>query len=426
MKPKIHLSRDSKEVVAALKAFSDAASSRKMVRQAHWMITRAYLEGCRNFGQVDYTTGTVQTTYMNEQGQLGFRFEEVLSKFAAELGRYLQIDIRPLVFPKGKGVDALRGASVAQVALDYMNPEDELMRHFSAAARQFLAYGMIGIGTWIAHGVEDEDGTPLQPRMPRLELIPPWQLTPIPQDPASPSELLGIQRERWVPYQWLKTQSSPDGTPLVGKRSKKDLDVRAVPLGYMPSGASGMPDVGGSTSEANEAELGAGGGAGTTPEQEFVYLREAWLVDSMGDIGRYIVTAGDARLYDKDFTDETDPPPVPFGVACNSYGDFYGRAWIEPLISLNAESESMLQNLFENVQMFDLFGYVVIPNSLGIKRDQLQAGGKPKVLFSEINYTVPDQKVYNIGPSNSGTLPGKVAEMALALLHSPHSLRNAR
>jgi hypothetical protein len=416
VKSKLFLPKNKAKLGEAIKALRMAAQPEQRIHRVTWWVTRAYLGGVRRFLNFNYENGSIQTAYQNEAGQLGFRYEEVLTKLRAQHGVLMQADFGPAVKPRGRGIDSMRNASIGQVCLDYMCPEPLLQRLTYEVTLAFLQFGVVGIGAWVQPGVSGDlaKKIPQTPPMPCLEVIPPWELLPIPQDPAGPSELFGLIRERWVPLEWLEAMKGEDGKSITAGIKEDDMDVRSVPLGYVPSGASSRYEWAGVPGPSTAS---AGGNNGqVVPAQKFALLDEVWLQDDNKDVSRYIIQAGNAVLFDRDYEDDIDPPPMPIGVASDVGGAFYGRAYVEPLISINAELEALYASLFENVAELDNFGYLLIPTTSGIKRDNLEAGGKPKVLFFEPNHVSPTIKPEVLHPANSGTLPGVVAKQALEIM----------
>lgn len=431
MQPLFVLPKKSDDRMDALKSLSRAAEPSLTSQIPRWQISKAYLEGVRDFISVDYSTGTIQVAYRDTAGQLGFKYEEVLLKLAREVGRFLQIDFGPKAMPRGRGIESLRSASVAQAYLDYMTPETKLLSIKLNALIQFLLYGTIGIGAWVAPGakVEDKrlaisqvlrqfgetDNPPASrtlPPMPSMEVIPPWELLPIPHDPATMSDVIGLIRRRWIAYDWLKGQSY-----LQLPRDTTKLNLLEVPVGVVPGGPSDASTL--TSGEGGHAFSQYGGTQQSkTPTIRYAPVEEFWLFDARRDVGDYLFKIGDAEVGRRDYSQVDDPPPSPIGVASNNLsGGFYGRGWIEPMISVNDEIEGMIGSLVENVEDLDNYGYVVISTTSGISRDQIDAGGKPKILWAEPDYVATDTKpVYNVGPVNAGTLPGQVAELGLKLL----------
>jgi hypothetical protein len=179
-----------------------------------------YMSGMREFSAINYQTGTVSISYMNEAGLLKFRYDEIVAKYQSQLGRLLSLDFSPAVRKKGVSLDGMRKASVAQVVLDSALPEDKVSRFKLDLCPCLLMYGTVGVGLWI-EGPESFG----------LEVIPPWQLFPIPVNIAGPSEVRGLIRARPVPVEWLKNLKI---TPGKKAGDWKGLDEVNVPVGHLP------------------------------------------------------------------------------------------------------------------------------------------------------------------------------------------------
>ena len=52
-----------------------------------WYTAKWYMRGIRQFDNINYSGGSLQVSYMNEKGVLNFKYEDIVSKFQAQVGR---------------------------------------------------------------------------------------------------------------------------------------------------------------------------------------------------------------------------------------------------------------------------------------------------------------------------------------------------
>ena len=190
----------------------------------NWFINHYYMKGLRNFSNINYGAGTLNASYLDESGTLKFRYEDIVSKYQAQLGRLLAINLAPAVSRRGRSLDGLRKASTAQVVLDSAFPQEKVSKLALNIFPSLLHYGTVGLGLWI----EDVDSM-------GIEVIHPWELIPIPIDVSTPSDVRGLIRVRYVPSDYVKGLSI---TPGKGSKAYKGMDDLKVPFGDLPADVS--------------------------------------------------------------------------------------------------------------------------------------------------------------------------------------------
>ena len=62
-----------------------------------WYIANYYMQGLREFSALNYSEGTISVSYLNESGILKFRYEEIIAKYQAQLGRLYGLNWSPTV-----------------------------------------------------------------------------------------------------------------------------------------------------------------------------------------------------------------------------------------------------------------------------------------------------------------------------------------
>ena len=405
MATQVTLPTDKKLLAEAVRRQIQAALPRLNIRCADWQVVYHYLQGVREFREINYRTGRVSVGFYDNKGHLDYKHEDILGALRTELGRLHRLDIRPTVNRRGSGLDSLRDASVSKVALETMLPAYKMAKLKNSVLPPFIRYGMVGL---YAYKRKDPERGIM---VPEIEVVMPWELMPVPANISDESEMRGIMRHRWVDLEWLYKQGEMG---KAAKENKDKLEVKRVSYGDSPQdgverGVSGVTiRMGGDSIVPNpEAEQ--------IPEQQFVQLTEVWLYQDEYRVGRYIVYVPKVILHDKEFEGKNSPL-IPLRVAkYDDQGGFYGRGFAEPLIPLSAEVESALQNLFRNLQEIDVYGILCVPTSLGIERADFTATGHPRVLFYEQDYAMPDAKPFALEPINARDLPGVVVDLGAKL-----------
>jgi len=390
---------------------------RRNPQSIRWWISNFYMQGIREFSTLDYSAGTVSVAYLDEAGILKFRYEEIIAKYQSQLGRLMSLNLAPHVKKKGASLDGLRKASVAQVVLDAAISEDKVEKSKLDALPAILMYGTVGIGLWI-EGVDSQG----------IEIIPPWELLPIPVDVAAPLDVRGIMRIRYVPVDWIKNLAI---TPNKNSKTYQGIAEMDMPSGRMPISIDSLGD-------GSVSYTGAGGGffvqaksknndkmRGRTKskkkDQENVpvtQLIEVWTETSDGFLAEYAIYAGLGpveELYRYDHT--ASKYYMPIRVARDVTVDsFWGRSYVDQLIPLNNEVELSLGSIFQAVSDFDLYGLQMWPGTLGVPPlAQRGQDGLKRVTF-EPDYTCPDQKPFNVEPAKMTAPMVEAVRLAASLM----------
>ncbi len=368
----------------------------------NWHINHFYMRGLRNFTNVNYRAGTLNASYLNESGVLKFRYEGIIAKYQAQLGRLLAINLAPAVSRKGQSLDGLRKASTAQVVLDSVFPQEKVSRLALDSFPSLLQYGTVGFGLWVAG--EDSIG---------IEVINPWELIPIPIDVSAPTDVRGLIRVRYVPTDWVKGLSI---TPNKGAKVYKGMDDFKVPFGDLPADATGkfqgtasLTTVGGgffvrSASSNSQVETQWAGRKNKkdVTQTDVTLLVEVWTETSDGYLAEYLILAGSYSKLDllHRFDHSKQRYYMPVRVARDvTVGGFYGRSFVDQLLPLNTEAEYSLSNLFQSISDFELYGVQMWPASLGTPPDAHRGQDGVKRITYEPDYTTPELKPFNIMPA---------------------------
>ena len=381
----IALPTDRATLAQAVKSMFVRGDAIRRTRLPEWIINAAFLQGVRDFNAIDYTTGQVRYRYVNQNGKLRFRNEEILRDLQVEMGRFLGIDVRPSVKMLGWGLDRLRAAAVGQVILDHAASEAVLSRIRVPFMESLLVYGCCGISGWV------QNAGALSGRS-TLEVVPPWELMPIPYNASSPATAQGLIRTRMVPLEAIR-RSELLGEKLKGK-TNQDLEVREVEWGEMEtaSGSMGSPagDVLGTIAGGYHASMGEvfddAAAAGKHKEgKEVVRLIEVWLHGPEGKVTRYIVMVGKVILRDDDFEKDGMTVYLPIGMARYYQHGFWGRSYAGPLVPFTSETEKALEAVFQGLRDMDAMGIMGLPMSLGLTPKTFRIGGKPRRFFYQVD-----------------------------------------
>lgn len=385
----------------------------------NWYINHFYMRGLRNFTNINYGTGTLNASYLDESGVLKFRYEDIISKYQAQLGRFLAIDLAPAVTRRGESLDGLKKASTAQVVLDSVFPQEKVSKLALDAFPSLLHYGTIGFGLW----VESVDSI-------GIEVINPWELIPIPIDVSTPADVRGLIRVRYVPTDWVKNLTI---TPSKGAKVYKGMDDFKVPFGDLPADASGkfqgtasLTTVGGgffvrSASSNSQVETQWKGRKAKKDETQtdVTLLVEVWTETSDGYLAEYLILAGSYNklnlLHRYDHSKHRFHMPIRIARDV-IVGGFYGRSFVDQLIPLNTEAEYSLSSLFQTISDYDLYGLLMWPASLGTPPDALRGQDGVKRIIYEPDYTAPDLKPFNVEPARLSKPQVEAALLAGSLM----------
>ncbi len=387
--------------------------SRRNPQSIRWWIASYYMRGIRNFSGIDYTNGTVQIAYQNEEGNLKFQYEDVVAKYQAQLGRLLSLDLSPSITRRGISLDGMRKASVAQVVLDSAFPEDKVKELALDICPALLMYGTVGAALWVDS--EESMG---------IDVVMPWELISIPVDIASPTDARGIMRTRVVPTDWIKSLKI---TPGEGTKTFKNLESIRMPVADLPPDVAGRFDGaaqlastgGGFFIRDGEADTTYGGMPKKRQEKDtymdVTQLTEVWLQTSDGYLSEYLGFAGTSKfqqLFRIDHEGSKNPMPIRI-IRDTIVGGFWGRSFVDMLIPLNNEIEYALSSVFQGISDFDLYGLQLWPSTLGTPPEAQRGQDGIKRIVYEPDYTCPDMKPENIMPAKM-TQP-QVAAVKLAI-----------
>ncbi len=379
-----------KEKKQAELVIGQLVNSGKQMQAPHsvrWGVAHWYMRGARNFTNLNYRDGSIQVAYADEKGKLSFQYEDILSKFQTQLGRLIGMDLAPIVKQRGISLEGMRKRGVAQAALNAAFPSDKIAKLSDNLFGPLITYGMLGLVNW----VQDENSM-------GIEVVMPWELLPIPAYPATGTDVRGIMRVRPVPKEWIKNLVI---TP--GKRSKVYDGIQGVnvPTGNIPTKYRDGYNADYSTiaGSAFSVRMGSAQMMQSTlkskdkTHEDVSMLVEVWTWTPDDYLADYQVYAGWGvdykQLHTVDYSGQKVHRPIRT-IRDIQVSSFYGRSYVDMLIPLNTEMEYALGKMFEYVQDWDLYGYLLESTTAGVDLSMLNADDRIKRVRYEPDYTSPN------------------------------------
>jgi hypothetical protein len=373
----------------------------------NWWTARWYMRGVRSFDNINYSDGTLQVSYMNEKGVLNFRYEDIVSKYQAQLGRLMQLNLCPVVTKEGISLDGMRKASIGQVVLDSVFPKPKVDKIQAETSSTLLLYGTLALIPWVI----DEDSI-------GIEVAPPWEILPIPIEVENNQRIRGLLRRKIIPVDWAKELAT---TPRGDAEVYKQMKTTDVPAGFIPVEShdrfQGSVMIGVSNlTAATKMESLAGGSRRATSDKEdktkvkVAEAAEIWTLTEDNYWDEYILCVGGKLLYRVSYAGEKRqfPPQI---ITDIDIGNFWGRSYCDLLIPLNCEIEGALARQFQNVKDWDLFGVTYEPTTAGITTRAVRGKDGMKVIKYEPDPISPEHKPYNLRTNSTGLLPARIVEL---------------
>ena len=379
---------------------------------AGWFISHYYMRGIRNFTAINYAKGLVEVSYVDESGTLRFRYEEATQRFMAQTGRLMALDISPAVKAKGVSLDGLRKSSVAQASLNVAFSDQKVLELKQSLLPPLLMYGTVGLVVW--YESEDSMG---------IEVVPPWELLPVPSDVPLPNQVRGKMRVRFVPKRWL------EGLTILDKKDQaalKKADYVQVPTGQIPNpvytrfqgtlassgyGSTFVMDYkrGGGLDSPQNARM-------EQTQEELVKMAEIWLDSPDGYLQDYHIFAGKEEIYHQNFAQNKIYSPCQI-VRHTDCGGFFGRSYVDQIIPVNTEMEYAIAKTFENINTLSNEGILCLATTLGVPANAIEEKDGRKILRWEPDYTSQyDVKPFAINPVTSGTFPIQGLKVGMELM----------
>lgn len=380
----------------------DRETSRLSYRRITWLLVYYYLNGMRRFDVFDPESGRLSPHYLDEDGNLEFQSQEMLSAIDRAAARLASMDLRPKVLRTGTSLPMIRQRSVAQLLADSLVAPDQIAEVSQKFAHLLVALGSCGIqGHLLDH--------PTVGLTADLEVIHPKELFPFPSLSQDFTKQAGMVRQRLVP---LETLVEKFGDRV--KRNLEEMEYYEIQTGEVLD-----DDYEGDLGRANTPYRSVGFD-GDSPETDMkvVRVRELWLEGPRGTCSRYIVCSGDYLIEDQDLSNTQTYCPIGFCRFMDT-GTFHGAGLFDLLFSINREMEKMLKALFNNIRDLDRYGVVVMPQGSFNERSVLREVGEGLRMISYQPDPLNEKfSPFVISPHNAGDIPGKTAAFAKQLMQS--------
>lgn len=377
-----------------------------------WNLAWHYLQGARRFDVFDPATRRIRAHYLDDEGNMEFQCQELLSAIDRVSGTIAGMDLRPKVLRSGTSLPIVRDRSVAQIILDAIVSEDQLEGVQGEFAYFLTCLGCVGVTS----SVLDHPSVGLTAD---LEIVHPRELMPFPSLGTDHTKVRGIMRQRMVSIDFLKERF---GRRIVSNLQKMRWyerqwgDVPHDPDQSVWGEADTSLNVSGTTND----DMGGPSNRGPMKDDAvgLVQIRELWIKGHLDLVERYVITSGEYVIHDEDFTGLEVHCPVGVARFMNN-GSFHGVGLFELLFSINRQMELLLKSLFNNIRDTDRYGIVVLPSGQFNERSMLRDVGRGlRVMNWEPDAIDPGFKPFTIQPFNLGDVPGKTAAFARELMQS--------
>lgn len=415
MRGRLQLPKDRLELSRVIREHVIREQNRLSYRRITWLLAYYYLNGMRRFDVFDPNTGRLSPQWLDEEGNMDFQSQEMMSAIDRASARIASMDLRPKVEREGTSLRMIRERASAQLLLDSMinsNQLDEIKTRF---AHLFVALGTVGVAGHLTD-------VPTIGMSADFEVIHPKELFPFPSMGNDYTRQEGLVRSRIVPLSHLKER--------YGRKIARNLDLMEY---WRVDHGDPIEDIEEEHDPAIPRNPFTGGSAeprsmsfdgGEHDQLVLVRVRELWLDGDRGTCSRYVVCSGEYIIEDEDLSGSEKYCPI--GVArFMETGKFHGAGLFDLLFSMNREMERMLKTLFRNIRETDRYGIVVMPQGSFNERSVLRDVGRG---LRAVSYQ-PDPlnekfTPFVIQPHNAGDIPGRTAQFAKELMDGINPIRD--
>lgn len=391
------LPKDKKQLADIINSHVQRQKQEYAPSYALWQVYIRYLNHVRLFERLDFETGKVTWAFQDESNKLQYRHTKLLSVVELFRGILMDLDWSPYVKRDSLSLQSVRERAAAQAILDTVVQPHLLKEALNNALYNMLVYGATGI----YGGISEHETLGLSAD---IMAIHPCELFTFPCVGFDLAKQRGIVWERCLPMQVLKDRFGPQKIAA----NKDKLSWRKVQYGEQLEAS------------ASDWAMHGNAGSGTSSsgeEQEIVDVREVWLDGPHGTCSRYIVQSGDCILEDRDLSDKEYFCPVSWA-RFGENGSPHGFGLCHLLFGPNREAELSLAQLYENMRKSDRWPVLMLPHgTFDEKVDFRDTGFGMRVGHYSPNPFGASGGAVVVQPANSGTLPGKIAEIALGTMN---------
>lgn len=426
---RLEMPENEKYLAEALDSELGAAETEMNHTLVSHRIIDGYLRGSRKFNVLDRSQGRVQVGYEHLRGDILYRHEDIVRRYMIEVGRWLRSDISPKIVRRGESLGDMRNAAIANAVLQARMASIDMRGLRSRLIIPYVKYGIIGVAHY-------EMPDPLHPD--HIEVVPSSQLRGLPAFVEGTSNLHGIARKRFVPYDWLKKRvKGLYGVNLDKYHIEGDLRGRRIMWGASPPGSSVMSDGHGSLVGYGQGKIAQVGdplevniGKKERAEQGkdmnrdgryYVPMEEVYpYLDDQLYTARYILKVGRIIVFQEDFEKSNQRVVCPLQVArYTDTGAMFSRGFVAPLIPVNDQFEKMISSVSRNIRDMDSFGTLFVSGGMQIDlKSWNKMGPRPRVTKYNVDPLAPDKQPVNLTPVNTGLMPIKFAEFLTGVSES--------
>jgi len=390
------------EICQVIRDHAEKEIARLSYRRITWLLTYYYLNGMRRFDVFDPVSGNLSPHYLDEEGNMEFQSQEMLSAIDRASSRLSSMDLRPKILRTGTSLPMIRQRATAQMLADSLVSDEQVAEVSTKFAHLFTSLGSCGIQGHITN--HDTIGLTSD-----LEVIHPKEILPFPSLGQDYTKQCGMIRQRMVP---LETLVEKFGDKI--KRNLEDCEYYEMEIGDPLEDPEVSEDHGFTGNGFNTK------GYKTTSADSMtvVRVRELWIDGDRGTCSRYVVCSGDYLIKDQDLSSSQTYCPIGFARFMEN-GSFHGAGLFDLLFSINREMEKMLKALFNNIKNLDRYGVVVMPQGSFNERSILREVGDGLRMISYQPDPLNEKfSPFTIQPHNAGDVPGKTAAFAKQLMQS--------
>lgn len=413
-------SAEAQTRVDALLRISEACEIAHRKRAKSWTLTSQYLQGLRQSdGTPISQLGIPSKARTDRKGRKRVRVEKALQQYQTEVGRLIGMDLNPVVRRRpGVSLDTLRKESTAQAFLSDVAMDLTCSGIPGSRAVHLAAFGTVGYGVFAGDD-------PQSPWRPTIELIPVWELRAFPAEAPGTTLLQGYERRRWVPYEPLK-KIYKGHLKFPARKDDKRLRLQEVKAGVevtTETSPSQITTTGTSTILLFEVPAGSGtADVPSDPEEgnvTYVEMREFFFKNQRGQMTRHMVLLGDYLSADNDyqspFWQERLAGRLPImPIWHETYlevASYYGRSFVDRLISVNRELEFIVGDLLNNVRKANWMRRIVMPGAGGINKRALTANHNYPIVEFNPDTRAPTLKPEILDPGDTGGSAGPLVNM---------------
>ncbi len=389
------------EICQVIRDHAEKEISRLSYRRITWLLTYYYLNGMRRFDVFDPESGNLSPHYLDDEGNMEFQSQEMLSAIDRASARLAAMDLRPKIMRTGTSLPMIRQRSTAQLLADSLVSDDQIAEVSTKFAHLFTSLGSCGIQGHISdHPTIGLTGD--------LEVIHPKEILPFPSLGQDYTKQCGMIRQRIVP---LETLVEKFGDKV--KRHIEEMEYYEIEVGDPLEDPDNSYD---HTQSTGNPFNNKGYKSNSADSMTVVRVRELWIDGPRDTCSRYIICSGDYLFEDQDLEGTQTYCPIGFSRFMEN-GSFHGAGLFDLLFSINREMEKMLKALFNNIKELDRYGVVVMPQGSMNERSILREVGDGLRMISYAPDPLNEKfSPFVISPHNAGDVPGKTAAFAKQLM----------